>query len=302
MPAVISRFALSVACVIAVTTPARAQVSPEDTAAAAALFKEAQAILDTGTTDATIITQACAKFEQSLKLDAQLGTRMNLAACRQKEGRHVDALHLYEESLVEATQTRQTGREAFARKEIQALGRKLVRLKLRVPNEPTDLTIDIAGQAIERERWSQTIVVGPGTVVITARASGRESARIERSASVGEELTIDIPELAVERPAAKRSRKLAYVVGGAGTGLVLTSLILGLHAKSRYDDAKNAGDPDGVSSAQTEADVATGLFVVGAVGIGVGVWLWLRARSDEQVAFVPTATPSSVGVAFMRAF
>ena len=77
---------------------AAAQSSSGDKAAADALFDEGKRLLAAGDT-----AQACAKFETSMKLFDQLGTRLNLADCYEKVGRTASAWAEFREAASLAT-------------------------------------------------------------------------------------------------------------------------------------------------------------------------------------------------------
>lgn len=295
------RLLTSTACLVTFATFAHADVSRERAEKAELLFKEGDAIMASNTTDPQLIESACSKFEASYKLDPQIGTRLNLANCREQQGRHLEAFHLFEESLAEATQSGKQGRGDFARQRMEALNAKLVRINLRITQEQPDLEITVGGAKILRERWTAVVTVAPGTIVVRASAPDFEPVRIEREAAAGDRLTIDIPALSPLPPSARRS-KLPYLVGGLGIVAVGVSIGLGLHARSNYNDAKAIGDLDGVESAQTEADVGTFFFIAGAAAVTVGAYLWYRDRNRDRVVVVPTATPTGAGVSLSRSF
>ena len=76
-------------CWVVVTFAARvaaADVAPEDARRAADLFEQGRREMGERAFDA-----ACESFSQSLALDPQLGTRLNLAACRIQQERLLDA-------------------------------------------------------------------------------------------------------------------------------------------------------------------------------------------------------------------
>ena len=296
-----SRLVASTACLVSFATIAHADVSPERAEKAALLFKEGDAIMASNTTDPQLIESACSKFEASYKLDPQIGTRLNLANCREQQGRHLEAFHLFEESLTEALQTGKQGRADFARQRMDGLAAKLVRVTLRVEKPPPDLEISVGGNKIAPDRWSAPVIVGPGALVVRAAAPDHESVRIERNAAAGERVQVDIPALVPLPPGARRS-KMPYIVGGAGVALVITSIALGLDARSRYNDAKVAGDIEGVDGAQTEADVGTFVFIAGAAAVAAGTYLWYRDRNRDRVVVVPTASTTGAGLSLSRRF
>jgi hypothetical protein len=295
------RLLASTLCLVSFATSANADVSPERAEKAALLFKEGDVIMASNTTDPQLIESACSKFEASYKLDPQIGTRLNLANCREQQGHHLEAFRLFEESLTEAMKSGKQGRADFARQRMDGLGAKLVKVSLRVSEETPELQITVGGSTIPRDRWSASITAAPGTIVVRASAPDREPVRLEREAAAGERVQFDIPALAVLPPSARRS-KLPFIVGGAGVAAIGLSIGLGLHARSSYNDAKAAGDINGVESAQTEADIGTFFFIAGAAAVGAGAYLWYRDRNRDRVVVVPTASPTSAGLSVSRSF
>src|SRR5207253_10331885 len=130
------------------------------------LFEEGRKLVDTGQIDA-----ACDRFETSLSLDPQVGTRLNLADCREKQGRLGEAYRLFEQAAAEAQSENKPGRTQYAKKHLDALAPKVARVELKLPDTP-GLTLRLAGQALPRERWTQVQIVVPGTVAIDASAAG----------------------------------------------------------------------------------------------------------------------------------
>src|SRR5262245_1711819 len=72
----------SLMCLATLASGTRAFGQDRDLAAAEALFREARAAMQSGDFDA-----ACAKFEESERLDKAPGTVLNLAECEEKRGR-----------------------------------------------------------------------------------------------------------------------------------------------------------------------------------------------------------------------
>src|SRR5687767_1776613 len=103
--------------------PARA----DDVKDAIALFDKGQKLLDAGQLDA-----ACEAFAASVKLDPQLGAKLNLANCRERQGRLVEAAQLYEDALAEAARTNKKNRETFARQHLDAVRPRIAKLTIRV--------------------------------------------------------------------------------------------------------------------------------------------------------------------------
>ena len=286
---------------------AQADVSPEDAAKATAMFEQGRKLIEGGK-----LGPACDAFEGSLRLDPQIGTRLNLADCREQQGRLVEAYALFDQAEQEASLTSKEGRAAFAHQRLTALAAKLVRVTVHVvePDRP-GLVVKLGARVIDRAGWAKPQVLVPGPVVVDASAPGATPFHDQRTATAGTEVTIDVPALEllpvapappIATPKTGRSwKRTSYIVGGAGGALLLGSVVVGLHAKSRYNTAVDRDDAHGVSSAQHEADVATGIAVVGAAAVTVGVVLYLRARS-HGVVVAPTSDGNSVGLLVARSF
>ena len=288
---------------------AHADVPARDSKRAKQLFEDGRKKIAAKEIDA-----ACDAFAESLALDPELGTRLNLASCREQQGRLREAHELYDQAASEAARTGKAARADFARQQLHALEARAVRVRVQVTN-PTGTTVKMGGAAIDP---AQLQVVMPGTIVVEVTADGKKPFRVEKSGAAGSELTIDVPALVANdvasAPAAPvekaalvpavpahdepaRSHTYLYVgavglvIGGAGVGVLV-------HGKSQYDTAFKAGDRSGVQSAQREADIATGLAIASGVTMAIAVVLYVRGRpSGSGVAIAPVATGHSVGLA-----
>ncbi|MFO0758115.1 MAG: hypothetical protein U0359_16585 [Byssovorax sp.] len=110
-------------------------------------------------------------------------------------------------------------------------------------------------------------------------------------------------------PPAKRPWQLPLGIGLTGLGAVGLGLgtAFGFMAKSTFDDSashcndKNQCDPDGLhsrSDAVAEGNMATGVFIAGAVVAAGGVALWITAPSAPKAASssaVPRPLAISIG-------
>ena len=278
--------------------------------AATALFEPGRQLAEAGQKDA-----ACDKFESSLRLDPQIGTKLNVAACREDKDQLVDAYALFESAALDADRTQKTGRATFARQRMDLLAKKLVRVTLTVAEpELPGLAITVDGRPVAKAEWSKVHVARAGRYAVVATAPGKREQRFMYVAAAGTATTIAItafeaegatepvaPVMRVDEP--PRASRLPWIIGGAGGLAMIGSVGLGLHAKSQHGKAFDRGDADGVSSAQREADIATGVAVIGAAVITVGVVLYVRDRkARERVSLVPSAAPDSIGLAAVGAF
>jgi len=294
--------------IVLLAPAARADVSAQDAAKATELFKAAQAIMDSKP-DRAAIDDACSKFDASLALDPQIGTMLNLADCREKQGQLVAAHRLYERAVDVATQANKPGRADFARTRMTALDAQLVHVTLRVA-EPTTpgLVIKVGGNSVSAGEWGKPQLVASGSIEVEASAPGRAPWKSSQTISGGAATTIDVPPLAptattsppeTPPPPAPASSRTWLWVGIGGGALELTSIGLGLHAKSSYDSAKSAHDASRVGSAQTEANIATGVAVAGGVALIVAGWLYLHRDGDrDRVVVAPTGNGIAVAGRF----
>jgi len=117
---------------------------------------------------------------------------------------------------------------------------------------------------------------------------------------------LDVPEHQIPPPEhASKLVPLLTIAGGAV--LIAGGVVFELQGESSYDDAKKemtsqARRDSLESSANTKRYTAEALGVAGLAVAGVGVWLYLRKPAEShETALVPTATPTSVGLALTGA-
>jgi hypothetical protein len=117
----------------------------------------------------------------------------------------------------------------------------------------------------------------------------------------------------VNRKIERSYRKdIGILTVGAGGAIVVTGLVFGLLARSRWNDAQDVcggltcrNDSDTeyaqalADSARTRAHVSTG-FVLGGLAIaGVGAYLWVTAPKNPIKVTEIGAVPTSGGGAFV---
>jgi hypothetical protein len=139
-----------------------------DPAAAQSLFYEARTLMQQNK-----FAEACPKLEESMRLDAGLGTQFNLADCNEHLGKITSAWAGFLEVAAGSKAANQADREKLARKRAQALEPRLPKLVVDVVGAPAGLEVKRDGLAIGAAAWGTPIPVDPGTHRISATAPGK---------------------------------------------------------------------------------------------------------------------------------
>jgi hypothetical protein len=132
-------------------------------------FLQGKALMEQGRT-----AEACDKFAESLGLERRGGTLLNLAVCREKQGRYATALRLFHEARERAVKDARADRAAVAEERIRVVQGLVSWLTVRVVagDDAPDLTIDVDGEPLPREAWGKLRAIDAGTHTVTARAPG----------------------------------------------------------------------------------------------------------------------------------
>jgi hypothetical protein len=263
-------------------------------------------------------TEACPKFEASLRYDPVLGTRLNLATCYEHIGKLASAWGLYRESIELAKKAGDTKRAEYAQKQAAALEPRLPKLAISAPaSPPAGFVVKRDETTVDAGALGVALYVDPGTHQVTASAPGFESFSVTINVAEGKTETLAVPNL-TPRPAAPaapsadkpapaeptepaptgsipRSRKyLAFGLGGAGAIAVGVSLVFGSQASSKKSDAEKLCGSDLactnmaaftqskqlVSDAKSKATVSTVMFGVGLAAIAGAVVVWVTAPRE----------------------
>lgn len=162
-------------------------------------FQEGKALLAQGE-----VALACQKFEQSLSLLRRGGTLLNLAVCREKQGRYATAMRLFQEALAAATTDKRADREKLARERLAEVRPKLSWIEVKVdPAAPATegLVITCDDQTIPKDAWGSPMPYDTGSHKVMASAPGRVPFEVSFSLEApGERRTISIPNLALVPP------------------------------------------------------------------------------------------------------
>jgi hypothetical protein len=291
---------------------AAAQNTSDTKAAANALFDEGKRLIAAGDVD-----RACAKFEASMQLTDQLGVRLNLADCHERQGRTATAWAEFSEAASQADK-RGDARAAYARQRAEALEQRLTRLAISVPsaNRPPGLVVRRDNVVVPSEAFGTPLPVDPGSHTILASATGDQtwSTRVEARLP-GEVITVEVPHLIamrrIDEPDPRpRRRLLGLGVGAGGVGLAGVAVVLGLEARSKWGsvgahcDASHVCDAEGVSINHKARLYGNAGTIVGGVGLAAliaGTVLYVTApaaRSVIEHARVEVHDDASVQIGF----
>jgi hypothetical protein len=263
---------------------------------------------------------ACAAFEESERLDPQLGTQYNLALCDEQLGRLTSAWVNFSE--VAAKDSRGPRKDDAARR-AHALEPRLARLTIvvRAPAQgevvkvgALDLSV-LAGSASPIDEGSYDVVAdAPGRV----RWHGHVEVRGE-----GATVTLEVPALEAQAtpvaPVVHHSHRRAIALGLAGAGVLAigAGLFAGKHVYDLKSQAETAcGHPldqpctGDLGQAQmlvndartwaTASDVAIG--VGGGLVVGAAILYLTAPRTPRDTALVPVIAPDAVGLSFAGQF
>ena len=306
---------LAAAVLALLLVPAAARAQSEDQGLAQTLFDEGLKLMDEGKYAA-----ACPKLAESQKLDPGGGTLINLALCREKEGKLASAWSAYNEALSQSIRDGRKERENAARERLAEITPKLARLTILVPSAAmvTGLEVRFDSAPVRQAAWGVATPADIGRHEVSALAPGKRpwSTTFEIKAN-GEAKSVEVPSL-VDAPVevtqapnvyiapASKDTTLAWITGGVGAaglvvGIVTGALVLG--KKSESDQECRLGctqrGVDLMNSAYTFAWVSDVALGVGLLGIGTSVILFVTAKpsaSPRGAMLLPAIGPGMAGV------
>lgn len=295
------RAALSVAALAAATagTPQRALAAESQSPAAEVLFEQARELMASGR-----YREACPKLAESQRLDAGIGTLLNLGDCYEHNGQLASAWATFGEAASAARASRQPDREAIARERVAALKPRLTTLTIE-PAQRDRLGLQVArdGVVVSVALWSVAVPVDAGAHAIEATAKGRVP--WHTTLVVGTmpgDTTVVIPRLQ-SPPAVWHAREAGLALGGAGVlGLVIGGVYGAAAIRNRDASRAHCGDTSvcdqqGVdlrAQGLRAAGVSTAAFITGAALFAGGVTLFALA---PQYSHPPASASLWVGVA-----
>jgi hypothetical protein len=266
---------------------------------------------------------ACARFEESNRLEPAAGTVFNLAHCREQLGELASAWQRY----LEVKDKLEPGdsRLSVVSERIANLEKRLPKLILETDRATPDLIVLRDGKEVGAATFGLALPVDPGRHTIVVRAPGRKDNVLSVELGEGEQRSLKLepgvpvdavkptqesaPSAALTAKSGKATsstRTAGFVVGGIGAAGLVTSLITGavvLSKKSTVDDecSNKVCSPEGVQAGEDGAlfsTVSTVAFAVGAVGLGVGTYLVLSSddSGEEQSRLGVEARPGQASL------
>jgi hypothetical protein len=298
--------------------------SDTESALAEALYRQARELMAQGK-----YAEACPKLAESNRLDPGTGTLLNLATCRELEGKLATAWLLYSDALLAARRDRREDREQFAQQHLSELEPKLSRLTLVVPPEADDpeLILTLDGTRVATTARGVPTYVDPGSHTLEAKAPGKLtwSETIEIGVAA-EQRVVSVPKLepalpkpptspapvapkASAPPSIAKTRptpKVVYVAGGVTIALAAATTITGivyLDKRASYQSyLANTENPDPTQaaslrdSARLNGDLNAALWIATACGAASTLYMYL-ARPERLEPPAPTGARVTLRVA-----
>jgi hypothetical protein len=257
-----------------------ASIVQAQTPEAETLFREGKRLLKQGD-----YAGACEKLDASERLEASIGTELNLANCREKLGQLATAWALFVKAAAAAKHSDTDGkREAEARRRAAALEPKLVHLRVVVADEARveGLVVKRNDETVDAALWDQRVPVDPGTYEIVAAAPGYErwSTKIK----------IEAHDKKVEIPALDKSKHDSD--GDAHDKPHRTQDEGDTESAKPHRVAKPVGEAavtadDGGMSGRRKAAIAIGVVGIAALGGGAGFGLYARSLEHDAERLCP---------------
>ncbi|HEY3818869.1 MAG TPA: hypothetical protein VGL81_16975 [Polyangiaceae bacterium] len=265
-----------------------------DPVTAEALFREGRRAIEAGN-----YVVACAKFEESNRLDPAPGTLLNLADCEEGRGQLARAWQHFQQLYEELPPTDE--RRAIADSRARSLGRRTPKLRI-VLSSLLPVTVKRDDTVLGPASLGASQPVDPGRHVIVVSSPGRWDQRydLEIFEGQGKELSVSPgeplrspeagssetpsgftfpgpPPEGAPSPAAAPDggarRTAAFVLGGFGAASLVTGGVFGVAALSQLasSNAHCTGNLCASQDAINQFHSAQSLALVADVTMGVGI-------------------------------
>ncbi len=210
---------------------------------------------------------ACKAFEQSYKIDPEIGVELNVARCYEEWGRIATAYRAYK-TAAKLAEEQHDQRVAQIRPRVDKLEPDVPRLTVKLPDgaDSKGLELKLDGAPFDVDQLGKPQMVDPGPHLLEYQlADGEKKNKTVPVERGGDSVVrLDIPKATVkdnvdvqakpdehpvnvvkhddepERPLpdpGRGQRIAAYVVGGVGVAGIAVSSYLALSARNKYRDA-----------------------------------------------------------------
>jgi hypothetical protein len=245
------------------------------------------------------LDEACPALEESLRLDATLVTRMNLAACYEATGRAASALREFTLAAEHARREHNAQLADVADEHVRAIAEKTHRLSIVTAATKEGQTFVLDGKPIEGE-LGRLIPVDPGPHVLETHAPAhrpwRKVIAVEGQPRV---ITETVPALEAEKtdvplPPPQRSNLVPVLfTGGVAVAAIGIGSYFGIRTFEKRDEYERECDANGEcsetgltlqSQARDTALVSTIAFGVGLVAAGACVYFLVTGSAPSANA------------------
>ncbi|HEX3852514.1 MAG TPA: hypothetical protein VHW01_16210 [Polyangiaceae bacterium] len=313
-----------------------AQADAIDPSAARELLKQGYALKQHGK-----FAEALPRLTESLRLDSQLKTLINVADCEESLGMLSQAQKHWVAARDQATTENAQTFLAEAEKRLTALEARMPRLTVNRTGPVVEgMEIRRDGVLLEGPSLGTPLPTDAGKHEVVVTAPGHAEARfsielVEKDSKVLN-VTAGVAEAPRPRqpaslaspaaatpmaaPAADETSQISYwnaqraiAVGAVGLGIV--GLGVGgyswAHANSQHKEALTTCNPDcddaarqKQASAVSSAHLSSAMLITGGVLVAGGAVLWLTAPSSAstRLGVVPVASPSEAGLVAVGSF
>ncbi len=274
-----------------ITTPAQAA----DPVTAEALFRDGRRAVEAGN-----YAVACAKFDESNRLDPAAGTLLNLADCEQNRGQLARAWQHFEQLYEELPPSDE--RRAIAEARARLLEKRVPKLRI-VLAASGPATVKRDDTVLGPASLGVSQPVDPGRHIVVVSSPGRWDHRyeVEVGEGQGKELSVapgdplqapapegasmamptaTAPDAPYEPPPppppaseASPQRTAAFVLGGFGAASLVTGAVFGVTALSQLSSANAhcTGNTCASQDAVNQFHAAQSFALVADVTMGVGI-------------------------------
>jgi hypothetical protein len=275
------------------------------------LFKAGRELME-----AQRFPEACAKFEESYRLDASAGTLLNLGRCNEALGKTATAWSLYKRTVTLGNATNKPRHVKAAQEFLEAVDARLARIVVTVSEPVPGLTVRCGDVEVGEAARGEPLPFDPGSYDVVASAPGYDSFKTVAIATEGKTEEVSIPPLLKPKPVAAppppppapkgEGPDAVFFLGVGGVGLGVVSIAVGtafgVMTLDAADEAlsdpalcpDHACTPRGlehIDETRTKSQVSSGLLAAGGAFAAAGVTLMVLGASSrggiQNVAVLP---------------